>query len=155
MRLAEIRGECNCTLGRFTRFLAKLGSLLGLRDEDGETTEDGGSSVDSVGVVGIERYCLIERSERGAQTCVPGVPVGKQLRATQISLECLCIAGSATLESCDLSVQKPALQLLDHQGGDVRLNLQDVDDLALIGLSPQIEAIPGVDQLNNDSHRVT
>ena len=46
------------------------------------------------------------------------------------------------------------LELLDHVGRDLVLDREDVVELAVVGLRPQVRVGAGVDQLRGDPHRV-
>ena len=46
------------------------------------------------------------------------------------------------------------LELLDHVGGDLVLDREDVVELAVVGLRPKVRVGAGLDQLRRDPHRV-
>ena len=50
--------------------------------------------------------------------------------------------------------QQRDLELLHHVGRDLVLDREDVVELAVVGLRPQVRVGAGLDQLRGDAHRV-
>ena len=89
----------------------------------------------------VERVGLLERLGRVLQSELDGL----QVERVRLGI------GRARLRR---RAEQRDLELLDHVGRDLVLDREDVVELAVVGLRPQVRVGAGLDQLRRDPHRL-
>jgi hypothetical protein len=77
---------------------------------------------------------------------------GPQLHPAQVRLVGLHVLGGTGLQGLALGFEQGDVQLAGHLGGDVALHREDLLELAVVAVGPQMRVVGHADQLRRDAH---
>src|SRR6266496_3447075 len=102
--------------------------------------------------MGIEFDCPVEQPQRLAVR-VSGPPTSAR-QSTQIVIICIEVLGRLSLGALDFSPLQPRCDRAYYVGGHAVLQVEDVFELALEAIRPEMRSCRGIDELSGDANPV-
>ncbi len=85
---------------------------------------------------------------------MPGFGAMKELAAPQVVVECLELVGRRP-DRIVLVRRHRQFQCLDNVRSDLVLHRENVIQVAIVGLGPQVAILDGINELRRDAHPIT
>ena len=155
MRFAKIGRESDCMLGCRERLLAQRRTLLRIVHADGNAMQRPCAICVRLGKVRIQCNCLVESRKRITRGLAVRIRSAHDLLAAQVGIVSVRVLRAAKLELGRLIADKFHLELLRNRSRNVRLHFQNVADLSIIRLGPDMKTAHRINQLYSYSHFIS